>query len=94
MTGTDSPVNILSLTMHDPVRRTISHGIRQLSGTTITSPGTRSLLVRLRCPDILLTSTGHSKVAIFLIELIFFTVSYKFSIILDNEMTIMQRAYF
>jgi len=44
MTGTDSPVSILSFTMHDPVKRTKSQGIRQLFGITAISPGTKSLL--------------------------------------------------
>jgi len=66
MTGTDSPVNMLSLTIHDPVNRTTSHGIKQLFGTTITSPGTSSLLdmvlkeVLLFDFDYRLTSTSHS----------------------------------
>lgn len=44
MTGTDSPVSILSLTMHDPVKSTKSQGIKQLFGITAMSPGTNSLL--------------------------------------------------
>jgi hypothetical protein len=44
MTGTDSPVSILSFTMQDPVKRTKSQGIRQLFGITAISPGTKSLL--------------------------------------------------
>ena len=42
--GTDSPVNMLSLTIHDPDKRMASHGIKLLLGTMITSPGTRSSL--------------------------------------------------
>ena len=45
MTGTDSPVSMLSLTMHYPERSIMSQGIVQLSGTTITSPGTKESLV-------------------------------------------------
>lgn len=44
VTGTDSPVSMLSLTMAEPVKRIISQGIKQLSGTTMTSPGTKSSL--------------------------------------------------
>ena len=63
MIGTDSPVSMLSLTMQDPVNKTASHGIKQLFGTTITSPGTSSLLEIVLKPilvlslDYLLTST-------------------------------------
>jgi len=44
MTGTDSPVSILSLTIHCPVNSTISHGNTILSGTITISPGTNILL--------------------------------------------------
>jgi len=94
MTGTDSPVSMLSLTIQEPVKRTMSHGIRLLSGTTTTSPGTRSLLETYCKLELLLTSMEHSKAAIFLMLLIFVTVSYKFSIMLEIEMTKIQKAYF
>jgi hypothetical protein len=45
ITGTDSPVSILSFTKQLPVKRIISQGIIVYSGTIITSPGTRSPLL-------------------------------------------------
>ena len=45
ITGTDSPVSMLSFTIQDPDRSTISHGIKEHLGTIATSPGTRLLLL-------------------------------------------------
>ena len=98
MTGTDSPVSMLSLTIQDPVRRTRSQGIKQLSGTTITSPGTRCpleiFLLLIYVIFVLLTSTSHSYDAIFLIVLILVIVSYRFSMTLETEITKIHIAYF
>ena len=42
MHGTDSPVNMASLTIHVPFKRIRSQGNTVFSGTSIISPGTNS----------------------------------------------------
>ncbi len=44
ITGIDSPVSILSFIIADPLNRIRSQGNAYYSGTTITSPGTKSPL--------------------------------------------------
>jgi hypothetical protein len=96
ITGTDSPVSILSFTMQEPVKRIISQGIKQLSGTTMTSPGTNSSLETVNNSGslnnfyFLLTRTSQLYLANLRMLLIFFMVTYKFSDTPDTEMARMQ----
>ena len=76
MTGTDSPVSMLSFTMHWPVNKIKSHGRIWSLGIITTSPGTKSSLLTVICSEkplefTLLTSIKHSNLANYLILLIF-----------------------
>lgn len=83
MTGTLSPVSMDSLTIAEPVSNTISHGSVQPSGTSTTSPGTRSELSTtlksvLHLPKSVKTLNliGQEYRAILRIELVLEIVSY------------------